>query len=398
MEATPDSRGGRLILRDPTQLAAGMLVVGQEQLLILSLCDGRHARREIQAEFARQTGDILLGAELDHLLEQLDGAGYLEGPGFDRYYGGLVEAYRAGPHRPLRDPDSYGAPAAELPRYLNGLMESSAREPEAPPPAAGRLAGLIAPHLDFPRGKPCYGGSYHHLRSRLDPAPRRVVVLGTNHFGRSQSVVGTLRDFQTPWGVVPTDREFAGRLQAECGGNLMPYELDHLHEHSIELQAIWLHHVLGDGFRVVPYLCPDPSGPNGTQAGDPEGVDLREFAAALGRLVREDPEPTLIIASADLSHIGGYFGDERELTPAWLGEVGESDKAALRWVDAHDPEGFRQHMAATGNPTRICSVGCIYALMVALHGEAEPTRLRYHQAVTHKLKNAVTCAAYAYYR
>ena len=102
--------------------------------------------------------------------------------------------------------------------------------------------------------------------------------------------MATDKDFQTPWGVVPTDREFLGRLQAECGGSLQPYPLDHLREHSVELQAVWLHHLFGDGIRIVPFLIPDPSGPRGTAAGDPEGVDVREFSRALGDLVRRDPE------------------------------------------------------------------------------------------------------------
>src|SRR5439155_17543161 len=107
-----------------------------------------------------------------------------------------------------------------------------------------RLRALVAPHLDFPRGRPCYGAGYAQLRRALagGEPPRRVVILGTNHFGRSGSVVATEKDFQTPWGVLPNDRPFLQELQAACGGNLMPYALDHLREHSIELQAVWLHH------------------------------------------------------------------------------------------------------------------------------------------------------------
>src|SRR5439155_18099510 len=163
-----------------------------------------------------------------------------------------------------------------------------------------------APHLDFPRGRPAYGAGYDALRRAVacGAAPRRVVILGTNHFGRSRSVVATEKDFQTPWGALETDREFLSRLQSACRAKLAPYELDHLREHSIELQAVWLRHVLGGEARIVSFLCPDPSGPRGTAPGDPGGVDLREFALALGQLLRDDPEPTLLVASADLSHVG----------------------------------------------------------------------------------------------
>jgi MEMO1 family protein len=395
LEALPEAHEGRILLRDPTGLAQGALAVGAAQFMLLTLIDGTRGRLEIQSEFARRTGQLLLSGDLQELLDQLEAAGFLAGPGFDSYYSRLVESYRRMPHRPLRDPDSFGAPRKKLSKYLDGILAEAAAQSTAQPPRKGRLAGIVAPHLDFPRGSSCYGPGYHHAR-RAD-APQRVVVLGTNHFGQSESVVATGKDFETHWGVVSTDRDFLGRLQAECGGNLMPYELDHLQEHSIELQVVWLHHVFGNGIRIVPFLCPDPTGPNGTRPGDPDGVDLRQFARALGHLLRNDPTPTLLIASADLSHVGGYFGDDREVDDCFMQAVRSVDEAGLAHVDRNEPEAYREHMARTKNPTRVCSVGCLYALMTALGPEAQAHRLHYHQAVTKEIENAVTCAAYAFY-
>lgn len=390
LEAIPDPKNGRVILRDPTQLAKGMLVVRTHDLTLFTLLDGSRKRLQIQAEYVRQTGNLLVSAELDALLEQLAGAGYLDGPHFETYYSRLAEEYTAAPYRSLRDRDSFGAPAAELHAYLDSLI---AAHPPSRPVAPGSLRGIVVPHLDFPRGQTCYGEGYAALRAS-GQRPGRVVILATNHFGRSRSVVATRRDFETPWGIVPTDRAFLARLEAECAGDLFPYELDHLREHSVELQVIWLHHLLGDGFKIVPVLCPDPSGPRGTRPGDPEGIDLRTFSQVLGRLLAEDPAETLVVASADLSHIGGYFGDERRLDAEFLQAVSEADQSALAFVDRNDPEGLRRHMAATRNPTRVCSVGCLYTLMTALGTEAKVQRLRYHQAVTPEIDNAVTCAAY----
>jgi MEMO1 family protein len=393
VEAIPDPDNSRILLRDPTQLATGMLAVGQGHLTLLTLLDGKRTRLEVQTEYVRKTGDILLSQELEEVLETLDESGYLAGPSFEEYYCRLEQEYRDAPYRPLRDCNSYGVPADELSQYLNALIESASGSPTG---QSSRLLGLVTPHLDFDRGSPCYGAGYRELAQSVS-IPRRVVILGTNHFGRSSSVVATSRDFETPWGVVETDREFLARLSDECEANLYPYELDHLREHSIELQVIWLRHLLGNGFTIVPVLIPDPSGPNGTSAGDPDGVDTRRFALELGQLIREDPRPTLVIASADLSHVGGYFGDDRELTPAFLAKVRNSDEAVLALIDANGPEALREHMSATGNPTRVCSTGCLYALMTALGREVQVHRLDYHQAVTPEINNAVTCAAYAFY-
>jgi AmmeMemoRadiSam system protein B len=389
VEAFPDARAGRVILRDPTQLAAGALVVGRTEFFLLTLLDGERDRLQIQGEYARETGRLLLSSELDGFLQQLNGAGFLDGDGFDAYYAGLVTEYRSAPYRALRDADGFGVPAKELPDYLDQAL-TSARSSRS----RKGVAGIVAPHLDFPRGLACYSAAY----ASLDPGSGslRAVVLGTNHFGRSRSAVATDRDFETPWGVVPADRDFLEALEADLGGNLRPFELDHLREHSIELQAVWLHHLFGDRISIVPVLCPDPSGPRGTAAGDPQGVDLREFALALGERIRRDPTPTLVIASADLSHVGRYFGDELDLDEKLLAVVDEMDQAGLSFIDGNDAEGYGAHMSRTENPPRVCSVGCLYAMMTALGPEARSERLEYRQAVTQEMENCVTSCAYVF--
>lgn len=401
VEVLPQPDGDRVILRDPTQLAAGMLVVGIEQLHLLSLLDGTRDLVAVQADFARRTGELLFSQDLVEILDRLAETGFLDGPRFEARCAEMLRDYRDAPFRPLRDRDGFGAPHDELRGYLDDALAGADNVPDAGA-CPDRLAGIVVPHLDFPRGLPCYADGYVRLaRLARTARPGRVVVLGTNHFGRSKSVVATYQDFETPWGVLASDRPFLDRLQESCGGTLTPHELDHLREHSIELQTLWLHHVLGEDVRIVPFLCPDPNTqPEPEPVGEnpqQDGVDVKRFAVELGRLIREDPVPTLLIAAADLSHVGGYFGDERPLDEDFQAEVRAVDEAALAHVDANRAEAYREHMAATKNPTRVCSVGCIYALMTALGPAAKAERLRYHQAVTPEAENAVTCAAYAFY-
>src|SRR5207302_2379722 len=80
VEAIPDRASGRVFLRDPTQLASGILAVGQEQLFLLSLLDGTRRCLDIQAAFARRVGKLLLSSELEELLDQLERAGFLDWP------------------------------------------------------------------------------------------------------------------------------------------------------------------------------------------------------------------------------------------------------------------------------------------------------------------------------
>ncbi len=179
-------------------------------------------------------------------------------------------------------------------------------------------------------------------------------------------------------------------------GDLRAGELDHLHEHSIELQVAWLQHLFGaESFKIVPLLCPDPCGLTGTAPLDGRGVDLREFARALGALVDEDDADTLLVAAADLSHVGAAFGEERRLDSAYCSEVRELDQRGLACIQNADPEGWLRHFSLRGNPTNVCSAGCIFALATAL-ADAEVTLLGYHQAVDQATQTCVTCSAVAF--
>jgi hypothetical protein len=399
---------GACDVTDPSGIAAGVLTLSGALLFIASLLDGRRRRADVQAEFMRCHGSFLFSDDLDRIVRQLDDALFLDTPAFDARWAELTRQYRAASFRPIRDQTSLGAPFDRMAAYLDAML-AHAPAVAQPPPAvahasrvsshrrdggatAGRLLGLVAPHLDYARGGPCYAAAYRGLADRADAV--RFVILGTNHFGRSASVVGTRRDFETPFGIVPHDADFMRRLDRRLGADLCEYEYDHAREHSIELQAIVLHHVLGPRpFAIAPYLCPDPCGPTGTAPRDGRGVDLADFVRALRAELDADRGSTCLIAAADLSHVGRFFNDERGLDPDTLHDLERADRAVLDHLLKGSPADLRRHVSGTANDTNICSVGCLYALAAALDGLAEPRLLHYHQAVIPEAENCVTCAA-----
>jgi len=385
VERVPGEGDGQIALRDPTGIAEGILTLSPATLFIAAMMDGRHPRVEIQARFMMRFGQMLYSDELEGLIEQLDAAGFLDSPAFAVRRRTMVEAYRAARVRPLRDGASLSGGNGSLEAFLDGMLARAT-------PGNDRVVGLVAPHLDYPRGAACYGRAYGDLRRRSDA--RRFVILGTNHFGETASVVGTRKEFETPWGVVRHDGAFMAEMDRRCGFDLCEGEIDHAREHSIELQVVLLRRALGDReFTIVPYLCPDPCGPTGTRPRRGAGVDLRLFAEQLGELIAGDSIPTCVVAGADLSHVGAYFNDSNPLSEASLAAVRQSDLAALRHVESGDPEAFRGAVAATGNETNICSVGCIYAAALAMARRARPVIRHYHQALTKDISNCVTCAA-----
>ncbi|MEW6249293.1 MAG: AmmeMemoRadiSam system protein B [Planctomycetota bacterium] len=436
VEVLPFRRGADVYfaLRDPLQLADSIVVSGAG-CFILAHLDGEHSCADIARAFRRRAGLELPQREIRQLVQALDEALLLHGPRFERALAERRAAYAAAPVRDNRD--RYPA-AAALRATLRRIIARGA----ATPPRT--LRGLIAPHLDYERGAPCYAAAYAALSAFINARmagnsrPVRFVLLGTNHGGLSSSVVLTTKDFLTPLGRATTDRAFidriaqrlrgkhrrsaqrlrgengrsAQRLRGENGPSADPArnghpapggatavelcadEIDHFGEHSVELQLHFIQVLMEDRpFQIVPVLCPDVCGPNGTAARDGRGPDLADFADALGALIAADrSHRTIVIAGADLSHVGQRFGDANPTTPAFLEQVAASDRALLDLLGARREEDFRRQVRDAENATRICSTGCIYALLRALPGR--PCRvLAYHQAVDHPAETYVACAA-----
>lgn len=386
VEAVPvEGNGGVTIaLRDRSGLSNVLLSTSQAALVVMSLMDGRRTCAEIIEEFRAEVGRPLPEHTLGRLLDHLDRAHFLEGPTFEDFYQQRLVAYRAAPMRDMPHAASLGI------NDDSGEPFESMIHSRRPQLVRGTVCGIVAPHLDYARGAPCYIAAYGALRGRR--RPERVVILGTNHFGRASSVVATGKDFSTPLGVTRCDTDFLERLESSAGP-LRTYELDHVREHSVELQLPWLQYLFGaEQFTMVAILCPDPCGPTGTAPLFGDGPDLRVFAEALGDAIRTDAADTLIVAGADLSHVGEAFGDEALLDEAFLAHVKRRDEAALEALTRNDPETFRRCIAREDNPTRVCSAGSIYALLTALP-EAQASLLEYHQAVDVAAQSCVTCTA-----
>ncbi len=377
-------------LRDPSGLSDVCLTLSPAALQLLALMDGSNSCAQIREAFLGLTGQVLSVETLRTMLEHLERAQFLEGPPFEAHYQSLLSRYRARGVRPMPQAGALGIDGVIGTPFAEMLLEC-----QGVPPLSGTMVGAIAPHLDYPRGRPCYAAAYAALRQRR--APDRVVILGTNHFGRSSSVVATASPFETPLGVTRVDTTFLERLESRCG-DLRTFELDHEREHSIELQVAWLQYLYGAAaFTIVPVLCPDPCGPTATAPHDGRGVELRTFALTLAELIDEDDVDTLLVAGADFSHVGANFGDDRPLDEPFLAETGRRDRRALDALQMGDAEAFRLAVAEDENPTRVCSAGCMFALATAV-APAEATVLGYHQAVDQPTQTCVTCAAVVYTR
>jgi len=374
-----------MVLYDQSGLAAGNLALTPAAFAIVTLMNGQNTLGDIVAEFLQQFRQPLPGERLLELLHQLDRRGMLDGPVFDARYERLVEDYRQLPARPTQAVTS-GADLEELRSELCDMVGEGTATTEGQ-----RVVGLVAPHLDYERGRCCYAEAYAQLRGQDDID--RFVIVGTNHFGRSGTVAWTVKDYDTPFGPAETDRGFIDKLRGRIGVDLGVHELDHLHEHSVELQVVILKALRGSRpVRIVPLLCPDVCGPTGLKPGDGSGPGADEFAAALAEVLAGEPGRSCVIAGADLSHVGRRFGDDFDLDDEFLQAVEADDRALLDLIEVGDAAGLLARLHGTRNLYRVCGAGSIYILLRALGGP-NVRMLRYHQAVNRDEQIAVTCVA-----
>lgn len=386
IDATPFQEDGQIgyVLRDSSRIATRPVAVSGAGYFLLAHLDGQHTAGDVQLSFLRQFGQFMPYEQVETLVNALDDACLLDTPRFRAEHARRAAAYSSAPTRDNRG----GWGDAELLRTELASMLATGKAFDG---AADRLLGIIAPHLDYARGWPCYAAAYATLAQATDV--RRYVILGVNHFGQSTSVVATTKDFETPLGVAYTDRAFIEKLEQRLGAALCQHEFDHLAEHSVELQSHLLQSLRPDGdFVTVPLLCPNPTGPSGTAPCDGVGPDLRDFADALAEMLLESRERTLLIAGADLSHVGRRFGEPQPTTPEFMQRIERHDRRLLAMLEARRESDLLEAVRRAGNPTRICSIGNLYAFARALPNATIRTP-RYHQATDFEAETHVTCAA-----
>jgi AmmeMemoRadiSam system protein B len=223
------------------------------------------------------------------------------------------------------------------------------------------VLGLIAPHIDLERGNLTYARAYAVLRDagRID----RFLILGTSHGPTTQLLAPTRKDYDTPLGPARTDREAVDRVVSTLGDDAFDDEFCHKNEHSIEFQTIFLK-LMHPESTIVPILCGSLRNcvEDGAEPSDSEEV---ERAVSAVKAAMDDDKRTVVIAAADLAHVGPRFGGP-PLTRELLTETEAADRASLDMAAALDASGWYRSVSAGGDPRNTCGLSPIYFLLRAL--------------------------------
>ena len=371
----------RLWLRDPLALSDQSVLLPAQLAPLITFLGEARTPAGIRAAFELRYGVRLPNGLVEHVLATLEAAALLEGQTADAARAAALDAYRAVPfRRPALAGGSYPADPGELHQLLTSYAAGA--PPDHDVQSNGQLRGLITPHIDYARGGSMYAATWLPARAAAAEA-ELVVVFGTDHAGGPGTLTLTRQRYATPWGPFPVASDVVDTMATVLGEDrAFADELHHRAEHSIELAVVWLHWLLRDVGRGddLPPLAPVLCGSFGSfTQGDGDPIEETDSVAAL-HAVREmiTDRRTLVVASADLAHVGPAFGDGQPWDTLARSTLRSADQQTLGVAARGDPAAFLASVRRDGDARRICGLPPIYWALQTL-GDVRGDVLGYAQ-------------------
>lgn len=362
VDVVPTTHNGMemFLIRDPEGLAGDSLLVSRDVLFLISLMDGKKTVLDIQEAYMRAAGGALVPADrIISVIEAMDAQFLLQNDRYEGHVAALKDAYAALSCRTaFLAGRSYPDDEAGLRAFMAGML----RQGQAPG-GKDHVKGIIAPHIDYGRGADVYRRAYRFL-----PVDENTlfVIFGTCHKPAPRVWNIALRDLRTPLGTVKGAAAVGRLLREDTLLGTYVDEWPHRNEHSIELQLPVIQSLLGHGqFEVLSILT--GSFHEYMEAGrSPSLGEAAELAERLKELLKAHEGPCVVIAGADLAHIGAQFGDPPPLDASTLEESKQKDGALLETVTRVDAAGFFEAVRGEGDRRRICGLAPIYFLLSML--------------------------------
>lgn len=388
------------LLRDPLALSDKVAILPQVLGPLLALLDGSRDVAGLHAALLVRAGVRIAPEIIQRVVDQLDEALLLENARFERAFAEALRAFREAPFRqPALAGPSYPADPAVLHSLLDGylarvsangtgvdlpVMRLASDTHATGTPSQGSpggsaasergecqadIVGLVSPHIDYRRGGPIYAGVWGRAADALRAADL-AIIFGTDHTGSAGRITLTRQHYATPYGVLPTATDVVDALVAAIGEEAaFAEEIHHRGEHSVELAAVWLHHVRGgQPCQVVPILC--GSFQHFVERGADPAIDSTLNAtldalrtAAAGRRV-------VVVAAGDLAHVGPAFDSPFPVDHIRYAQLQAADEILIQTILDGDAEAFFHTIAAEGDRRNICGLPPIYLTLRLLNRNA----------------------------
>ena len=390
LEFIPIQEQGRdlILIRDRFALVATGFAIVPQAYQFLYLLDAVDDVHELRLELSRQSGgQPVTQAEVEKIIQNLDQSFLLDSEHFRSAREACKAAFVSQKTRPAAlAGDSYPSEPGVLGKQLDEMLSGSVNARHS----TRGVKGIVAPHIDLSVGWKGYGEAYARLQNtRVD----RVLVLGTGHQMEQGLYALTEKSFETVFGLLPVDIAAVQELKQSGGRLLSDSDFDHLHEHSIEFQTLFLKHLdHGSGLQMIPILC-------GSMWGFLPEYSRRAFWDAAGPFLESlralaSQEGTLLLAGVDFSHIGPKFGHQESairIEP----EAQHHDYELLAALCRQDPDTFWRISSDRKDCYNVCGFSAL-ATFLEILPEGTGELLHYEMWHEQATRSAVSFAAVAF--
>lgn len=390
LEFIPVQDQGRdlIVIRDRYALVAKGFAIVPEVYQFLYLLDAVDDVHELQAELSRQSGGRrVTQEEIEHIIQNLDQAFLLDSERFRSAREACKARFVSQRTRPAAlVGESYPAEPDALRKKLDGMLSGSVIQRQS-----GRdVKAIVAPHIDFSVGGKGYAEAYACYRDqRVD----RVLVLGIGHQMEQGLYALTEKDFETVLGLMPVDKDAVLKLKQSGPQLLADSDFEHLHEHSIEFQTLFLKHLDQESdLQMIPILC-------GSLWGFLPAYSRQAFLEAAGPFLESlqalaSQEGVLVLAGVDFSHIGPKFGHQ-ESAIKMEPKAQEHDYALLAALCSQDPDTFWRISREVNDYYNVCGFSAL-ATFLEILPESKGELLHYEMWHEQATRSAVSFAAMAF--
>ncbi|MDB4936706.1 MAG: putative phosphomevalonate decarboxylase, partial [Labilithrix sp.] len=191
------------------------------------------------------------------------------------------------------------------------------------------------------------------------------------------------------------DKDSIDTIAAACDFDPYADQFNHKREHSLEFQAVFLRHLLGKrSARIIPILAGlGEQQSTGTSPSRTRAVE--KFLSAVRKVV--DGKRAVVIAGADLAHVGPRFGDPKPFDDGERQALHETDGESLDHATRGDAEGFWRHVAGDLETRRVCGLAPIYSLLRTIAPGSRGYLRHYEQTVDPDEGSIVSHAALGFH-
>lgn len=390
IEVVPVNYQGQngIVIKDPLGLIAEPIFLYGEILEFMSLIDGNNDKRDIQLELIRREGGLLVSMDnIERLLEKLDDMFLLDNQRYQQAREQVINEYSLLKTRqPVLPGKSYPGDREELKRFLATFFSREKQKNEGL--NNNHIHALVSPHIEIESGRKVYSSAYQAV-AHLSPGT--IILMGTGHALQQDFMSISEKDFETPLGIIKTDRAFVKELKQKGKEVVASHDMAHRSEHSLEIQLVFLQHLFGSEFTLVPLLFGSFDSEFDRVSRPAEIPGMKDFLAALKQYASGNADETLIVAGVDLSHIGPKFG--HDLTaPAMLAETKNHDQQVIEAVCRGDVEELWEIVSGVKDRFNVCGFSTLACLLEILPG-SQGDLLGYDFYNEEQTKSAVSFAA-----